>query len=289
MVAGRITKGIGGIYFVSTDEGVFKCKIRGVFKNRNIVPIVGDFVIIEKENFSVDTGIIVHIEDRYNELIRPKVSNVNQGIIVFSSLNPDINYDLLDKFIIYLESKEINVIICINKIDLINYNSIKSMEEIYKKIGYEVFYCSIFNEDSISKFKVILENKVSVFAGVSGVGKSSLINSIIPKANAITGKISEKNKKGKHTTRHSELLTINSTSFILDTPGFSTISLEDIPPENLKYLFIEFRKFNDLCKFSNCNHINEPNCAVRDNINVCIFMERYSRYKNIFLELSNKG
>jgi ribosome biogenesis GTPase / thiamine phosphate phosphatase len=288
MIEGRITKGIGGLYFVSTSEGVFECSVRGVFRKEKIVPTVGDYVAIQKDLLKENKASIVKIHKRKNELIRPKVNNVDQVIIVFSSTKPKINLDLLDKFIILSEEKNLEIYICINKMDLIDTDTIEVIEDVYRAIGYKIIYCDIKNEDSIKNIKQCLNNKISVFAGSSGVGKSSIINLLIPSAKMETDVLSKKIDRGKHTTRHAQLLELNQCSFILDTPGFSSIDLNYIGYRELKHLFKEFRHLNDKCKYSDCNHLEEPGCCVKEQIGSSINEDRYNRYKKIYLELKSK-
>jgi ribosome biogenesis GTPase / thiamine phosphate phosphatase len=288
MINGRITKGVGGLYFVASEQGVFKCSARGIFRNRKIIPIIGDYVVIEQDTLKQDEASIVEIKKRRNELVRPKVSNVDQVIIVVAAINPTLNYDLLDKFIIMSEVQRLEIIICVSKMDLTEHKSISIMEDIYRKTGYKIIYCNS-NDDSINQLSLIVQNKVSVFAGVSGVGKSTIVNKLIPSAKMQTGELSIKIKRGKNTTRHTELLQLNNNSFILDTPGFSSIDLSNINSCDLKYLFKEFDSLNDTCKYSDCNHINEPNCNVKNQIGISIHETRYNRYKIIYSQINDNA
>ena len=287
MLKGKIVKGIGGFYYIYTKKGIYECKARGIFRKENIKPIVGDNVeisIIDEKN---KKGIIDIIEKRKSMLIRPLVSNVEQVVIVFSSVSPNINLDLLDKFIVLVEKQNLDILICINKIDLDNKKNYEKVKSIYENIGYKVIFLSAKMNFGIDILKKELENKISVFAGPSGVGKSSIINSLCPKFNLKTGEISLKIERGKHTTRHAELMNINENSYIVDSPGFTSLFLSNIEAEELQYYFKEFEPFLNTCKYNTCVHISEPNCSIKEQLGKMINLDRYKRYINIYNELKN--
>lgn len=290
MEKGIIIKGIGGFYYVLyNNNDIVECKARGIFRKDKITPMVGDnvkFKILKNSH-----GIIEKILPRRNQLERPPVSNVDQGIIVFSTTNPNPNFQLLDRFLVLGEKQNLKLIICINKVDLINSGTInnKIVTERYEKTGYPIIFTSIKEYIGIKELKKHLSNHISVFAGPSGVGKSSLLNEIDMEYNLATNVVSEKINRGKHTTRHVELLPYGDNGYVVDTPGFSSLSIEDIKKDELMYFFPEYREFLGKCKFSSCIHIHEPNCAIiealhKGNIN----KERYDSY-SYFLEEIEKS
>ncbi len=285
MIEGLITKGIAGFYYVSTNKGLFECKARGKFRNDKISPIVGDKVIIQITDETQFTGNIDKILPRDNELIRPKVANISQAVIVFSANKPEPNIDLLDRFILIIEQQNIDIVICINKIDIDSEGTLNKIQRIYKNSGYKIIGSSVKLEYGLEEIKEQLKNKITVFAGPSGVGKSSLLNKLEPKLKLQTGEISTKIERGKHTTRHAELIEFECGSYIVDSPGFTSIAINNIEEEKLQYYFKEFTPFIGKCKFNGCSHTHEPNCAVIEQIHNNISKERYERYKIIYNEL----
>lgn len=256
---GKIIKGIAGFYYVHVvHSGIYECKAKGIFRNKKIKPLVGDNVEIEILDENNKIGNIVDIKQRENELIRPAVSNISQAFVVFAIAEPMPNLNLLDRFLVMMEKNDIDTIICFNKIDLIEEEQILKMKDIYVKAGYHVIFTSTKSGTGIEDVKRLLEGKTTAFAGPSGVGKSSLLNAIMPEANSQTGSISEKIKRGKHTTRHSEIFHIGEDTFIFDTPGFSSLYVNDFEKEDLEKYFREFRRFSNQCRFVGCAHENEP-------------------------------
>lgn len=281
MINGRIIKGVGGLYFVDTDEGVFKCNARGIFRKDKIKPAIGDLVAISV--LETESGVIEEIMPRRNMLIRPWVANVDRAVIVFSIVSPAINLDLLDRIIVLAEEQNLEIVVCLNKMDLAPENEISEVKNLYEGIGYKVVTTSAVMGFGVSELKSILGEKVSVFAGPSGVGKSSIINHIVPAALMEVGEISERISRGKHTTRHAELLQMAHNSYVVDSPGFSNVSLEHIKREQLKYYFKEFGN-SDKCRFLDCMHLNEPDCFVKSNVGSAIFPIRYERYVDFINE-----
>ena len=266
-----ILKGIGGLYHVDTPLGIYFCRPKGVFRIENISPIAGDFVNIEITHEEDKEGIITEILPRKTELIRPRVANVDQAVIVVSAKNPKPNFDLLDRLTILARRHNLDAVIVFNKVDLANVDC-----EIYKKIGYKVIKTSTETGLGIDELKNALAGKVSVFCGNSGVGKSSIINLIVGDSVQEIGSVSSKGS-GKHTTRASSLIKIDN-ALLVDAPGFSSLKF-DFEKEELKDFFLEF---SGECKFLDCLHLDEPGCAVKENIeNV-----RYERYKALYEELS---
>ncbi len=287
---GKIIKGIAGFYYVYVISlGVYECKAKGIFRNRNIKPLVGDNVLIDIIDEKEKKGNIIDILDRQNELIRPAVANVDQALVIFATADPSPNLNLLDRFLIMMLKQHVNTIICFNKKDIVSEKEIGLLKETYIKCGYQVVFTSTFTEDGIITLKELIKNKTTVLAGPSGVGKSSIINLIQPNANMETGDISIKIRRGKHTTRHSELFYVGENSFIMDTPGFSSLYINEMEKEELKDFFVEFQEYEGDCRFNGCVHINEPNCAVKAALkDGKISSIRYDNYKELYEELKNK-
>ena len=275
-MTGIIVKGIGGFYYVKCEDGVvYECKARGVFRNRNIKPVIGDEVEIE---ILKGKGNIVEIGERRTVLVRPPVSNVDNIMIVAAAKDPDPDLGLIDKILVTAEAKGINPVICINKTDLCDGEEIA---RIYEKSGYPVIFVSTYEDKGIDELKKLLKGKVTAFAGLSGVGKSSILNKILD-FDAQTGDISDKIKRGKHTTRHVELFELEGGGFVFDTPGFSSFELENIKAAELYMCFPEMKDITG-CRFKGCAHINEPDCAVKEQVEKGeIPRERYENYKEIY-------
>lgn len=281
---GKIIKGIGGFYYIKTDEGVIECKARGKFRHKSLKPMVGDNVEIKIEN---GKGVIEDIEERNSELFRPTVANVTRAFVVFAMKNPDINYDLLNRFLLLCESNNIEAIVCLNKMDLVSEEERKEIKEKINEIGYEVLFINAKEGIGVEGLKERLEGNVTVLCGPSGAGKSTLINTLTNRDHMETGNVSEKIGRGKHTTRHSELIEVND-GYIVDTPGFSTLEVNFIEKENLKYYFPDFEKFNNECKFRGCMHHKEPSCAVKDAVEKGeINKYRYEFYLRTLEEIMN--
>ncbi len=286
---GKIVKGIGGFYYVDCENGnTYECRAKGIFRKDSIKPVVGDVVevsILDEENL---LGNLDEIHPRKNELIRPLVANVDQAIIVFSVKNPEPNFMLLDKFLLLMESKGIDALIVFNKIDIADRVYVEAIAEIYRRVGYTVTTTSAIEENGIDSLKEHLLGKTSVFAGPSGVGKSSILNLIQTELDLLTGGISKKLGRGKHTTRHTTLINFAPDSYVLDTPGFTSFNIDGLEAEELKGLFIDFDEHSE-CKFAGCNHISEPACGVKAALEKGdISKERYENYKQLFEELKEK-
>lgn len=287
MKKGTIVKGIGGFYYVDTENGVYECRARGKFRKEKVTPLVGDFVeisIIDEVNKKGSLDVIL---PRKNELIRPRVANVEQAVIVFAAQSPTINLDLLDRFIILVEQQHLDVLICINKIDLDENQDYKSVVETYRESGFRVVPISTYNGTNVDLLKEELKDCISVFAGPSGVGKSSLINSINGQLNLSTGTLSAKIERGKHTTRHAELMQLFENSFIVDSPGFTSLFFEHIHSTDLQFYFREFEPYLNNCRFTGCSHVKEIDCAVKENVGKTISQMRYDRYVTIYNELKD--
>ncbi|MDY2608540.1 MAG: ribosome small subunit-dependent GTPase A [Lachnospiraceae bacterium] len=287
---GKIIKGIAGFYYVHVvHSGIYECKAKGVFRNKKIKPLVGDNVEIEILDEENKIGNIINIYDRENELIRPAVSNISQALVVFAIVNPMPNLNLLDRFLVMMEKNGIDTIICFNKIDLVDEEEILKLRDIYVKAGYHVMFTSTKENMGIEEVLRVIDGKTTAFAGPSGVGKSSLLNALIPEANSQTGEISEKIKRGKHTTRHTEIFNVSDNTYLMDTPGFSSLYVNDFEKEELKNYFREFIEYNNGCRFAGCVHVNEPDCLVKEAVeNGGISQSRYDNYILMYEEIKNK-
>lgn len=289
-MTGKIIKGIGGFYYVfAEDREIYECKAKGIFRNQNIKPLVGDDVLMDILDEVSKKGNITDIRERQNELIRPAVANVNQALIIFAAAKPAPNLNLLDRFLILMLKQQVETIICFNKKDVVTEKEIALLEETYRNCGYHTLFTSTYTEEGINSLRELLAHKTTVLAGPSGVGKSSLVNLLSPEANTKTGEISEKIQRGKHTTRHSELITIGEDGFVMDTPGFSSLYLNNMEKDELKDFFPEFKEYADECRFLGCMHLNEPGCQVKEALSDGkISRIRYKNYKDLFEELNQK-
>lgn len=289
-MTGKIIKGIGGFYYVVCENGItYECKAKGVFRNRKIKPLVGDNVEIEILDEEKNLGNIEDILPRFNWLNRPAVANVDQTVIIFAVSAPAPNFNLLDRFLINMEQHEVPTVICFNKVDLEGFRQSEDICRSYTKSGYEVLFISAESGYGIDVLEAVIKGKTTVFAGPSGVGKSSTLNSLFPDANVQTGGLSEKIQRGKHTTRHSELMFVDDDTYIMDTPGFSSLYTEGIESEDLKLYFPEIAAYTGTCKFNMCNHISEPGCLVKKAVSDGrISKMRYDDYVMIYNELKEK-
>ncbi|GIO26105.1 ribosome small subunit-dependent GTPase A [Ornithinibacillus bavariensis] len=289
MPEGRIIKALSGFYYVQSDEGIFQCKGRGVFRKKNITPLVGDFVSFDIREES--EGYITEIEPRTNELIRPPIANITQAFIVSSAVMPDFSTTLLDRFLVHIEAKGIKPIIFITKIDLLTEKQLKMIEAYkkdYENIGYQVELFSSKEPQTVENVTKYLSNHVTVIAGQSGVGKSSLINSLRPDLLLQTADISKSLGRGKHTTRHVELIEIYR-GLVADTPGFSALDFEHIEAIELSDCFPEIRELHDQCKFRGCLHAKEPKCAVKAAVEEHrIPSYRYEHYISFLEEIHSR-
>lgn len=286
---GKIVKGIAGFYYVHVvGSGVYECKAKGVFRKEKIKPLVGDNVIIEVLDEEAKEGNIVEILERQNELIRPAVANIDQVLLVFAAARPDPHFNLLDRFLVMMEGKNLPVVLCFNKCDLVDDEKIEELRSVYKPTGYPVIFASAGKEINIDQIRDALKGKTTAIAGPSGVGKSSIINILQPEANMETGSISRKIERGKHTTRHSEIFPIDEDSYIMDTPGFSSLYVNEFEKEDLKYHFPDFSPYEGRCKFNGCDHVHEPECAVKSAVrNGDIHRSRYKSYREMYEEIKN--
>ena len=287
---GSIIKGIAGFYYVDVvGAGVYECKAKGIFRKEQIKPLVGDNVKIEITHEADKEGNITEILPRKNALIRPALANIDQLIVIFAIKQPDINYHLLNAFLVWMGYQNLPCIICFNKSDIVSSKQMTFIRNYFKGTGYEIVFTSAKNKQGIDNLKELMKGKISALAGPSGVGKSSIINLIMGTDRMETGALSKKTSRGKHTTRCSVMMQAGEDSFIIDTPGFSSITLPDIPPEELSICFPEYSAYIDKCQFVKCSHISEPGCAVKEALDQGAFSTyRYEEYKLLYDELKNR-
>lgn len=278
---GKIIKGIGGFYYVHVqDAGVYECRAKGIFRKDKKKPLVGDDVEISVQDEEKKAGNVDILLPRRNELIRPAAANVDQALVVFAVSSPKPNLNLLDRFLIMMQQQEIPVIICFNKTDLVEEQELLHLSEVYKECGCKVVFISVEEKKGLDTLEALLDGKTTVVAGPSGVGKSSLTNYLQPDAAMEVGSVSKKIDRGKHTTRHTELIWIKKDTYFLDTPGFSSLYLQNISREELKEFFPEFWPYENQCRFQGCMHLSEPDCAVKEALKEGkIHNSRYENYK----------
>ena len=287
---GKIIRGIAGFYYVHVPEmGVLECKAKGIFRKNKLKPLVGDLVevsVLDEEN---KKGNIDEVLERKNELIRPAVANIDQALVIFAIKKPEPNLNLLDRFLIMMQQKEIPCILVFNKSDLATEEERQDLRDIYAGSGCEILFVSAKQDQGIEEVRNVLKGKTSTVAGPSGVGKSSLINKLQSDVNMETGSISEKIERGKHTTRHTEFIPMGEDTFIMDTPGFSSLAVFDMEKEELEQFYPEFDEYRDTCRFNGCSHTHEPGCGVKEALEEGkISKERYENYKLIYDELKNR-
>lgn len=291
MLKGRIMKGIGGFYYIDTENGLYECKARGIFRKDKVTPLVGDDVEIQILDEESKKGVIEKIFDRKSELIRPSIANVDTAVIVFAAKDPDPSFSLLDRFIVLAEKENLDIIICINKVDADEGKAFERVKETYEKCGYQIIAISTFTGEGLGELREAIQGRTVVFSGPSGVGKSSILNSIDKNLRLKTGDISKKLGRGKHTTRHAELLRLDEHTTVADTPGFSSLTVNHIEERELKEYFIEFTKYEEECRFfTDCIHESEPGCAVKEAVeNGEISQIRYESYIQLINEIRDSN
>lgn len=287
---GKIIKGIAGFYYVEVAEsGVYECKAKGVFRKDKVKPLVGDDVELEVLDEQEKTGNVTAILPRRNALIRPAVANVDQAMVIFAMKNPRPNFSLLDRFLLMMERQGVKTIICLNKQDLADPEEAEEIRRVYRECGYQVVLTSLKEEAGMADVEELLRGKTTVVAGPSGVGKSSLTNRMQGEVLMETGEISRKLKRGKHTTRHSQLIPLGKDTFLCDTPGFTSLYVEEMDKEELRFYFPEFTHYEGKCRFQGCVHIHEPGCAVKDALEAGeLSRRRYDNYVEFYEELKEK-
>ena len=287
---GKIIKGIAGFYYIYAEDGnIYECKAKGIFRKDNFKPLVGDNVEITVLNEEEKEGSVTSILPRRNSLIRPAVANVDQAFVIFAMDNPKPNFMLLDRFLIMMEQAEVPAVICFNKKDVGEKEEMEKLYEIYTGCGYRVVLSSTYEGEGMDEIHEILKGKTTVVAGPSGVGKSSITNCMQGEVQMETGEISKKLKRGKHTTRHSQVIPVEKNTFLVDTPGFSSLYLTDMKEEELRDYFPEFVMYEPQCRFQGCMHIHEPGCAVKKALSEGkISQQRYDNYLALYEELKEK-
>ena len=287
---GKIIKGIAGFYYIyAENDEIYECKAKGIFRKDKQKPLVGDNVEIEVLDEQGKEGSVTAILPRKNSLIRPAVANVDQAFVIFAMENPKPNFMLLDRFLIMMEKENVPAVICFNKKDLAKQEELELLYETYKSCGYDVIFSSTFSGEGLDEIRRILKGKTTVVAGPSGVGKSSITNALQENVQMETGEISKKLKRGKHTTRHSQVIPVVHDTYLMDTPGFSSLYLTDIEEQELKDYFPEFRRYEEKCRFQGCRHIHEPDCGVKAALAEHeISQLRYEDYLALYNELKEK-
>lgn len=287
---GKIIKGIAGFYYVAVPaKGVYECKAKGIFRKENQKPLVGDDVEIQITDEKACEGNITRILPRRSELIRPAVANIDQALLIFAVAKPEPNYHLLDRFLIMMRRQGLDCMICFNKTDMSDMEQCRHIKEIYAGSGCQILFSSVLEEKGIDEIKAALALKTTAVAGPSGVGKSSLVNCLQKETQMETGAISERIDRGRHTTRHSELIAVSDDTYIMDTPGFSSLSLFDMEKEALKSFYPEFAPYEEACRFLTCAHIHEPDCGVRKALEEGhIHKIRYHNYTAFYEELKER-
>ncbi|UII57371.1 ribosome small subunit-dependent GTPase A [Cytobacillus spongiae] len=289
MPEGKIIKALSGFYYVLDGDKIIQCRGRGVFRKNKITPLVGDEVVFQAEN--AQEGYILEVKERKNELVRPPIANVDQAILVFSAVEPVFSTTLLDRFLVLVEFNQIKPLICITKMDLVEEGlevEIQNYANQYREAGYEVLMTSSETAEGVKELFPYLEGQISVFAGQSGVGKSSLLNALNPMLELKTNDISSHLGRGKHTTRHVELISI-ANGLVADTPGFSSLEFIDLEVEDLNYCFPDIQLKSEECKFRGCLHLAEPKCAVKLAVeNGEIPSYRYDHYKDFIEEIRDR-
>lgn len=291
---GKIIKGIAGFYYVHVEAcGIYECKAKGIFRNKKIKPLVGDNVLIDVIDEDNKKGNISDILERTNELIRPASANIDQAMVIFAVKSPEPNYNLLDRFILMMDYQNVPTVVVFNKTDLVEEKDIQELRKIYEKCGCKVIFISTYDNTGIDILIDTLKDKTTILAGPSGVGKSSLTNIILPDRKeegeiSKTGDVSRIGR-GRHTTRHSEIFNVTGSTYICDTPGFTSLNLPELEKEQVRFYFNEFDEYEGTCRFNGCVHINEPDCAVKMAVEKGdISRRRYTSYVELYEEIKNQ-
>lgn len=286
---GRIVRGIAGFYYVQTGREIYECKAKGIFRKDKKKPLPGDYVEIDILDEAALTANISVILPRTNELIRPAVANVDLALIIMSAASPSPNLNLLDRFLVTMEQQKVSCCVCFNKQDLADGRTKEMLRESCRNTGYPVLFTSARQEEGLAELREVLSGRTTTVAGPSGVGKSSLINCLQSHTSMETGEISSKIERGKHTTRHSELICVSEGTYIVDTPGFSSIELYGMEKEELQNFFPDFAPWEPECRFAGCAHIKEPDCGVKRALERGeISASRYENYCQLYEELKER-
>lgn len=290
MKQGRIVKGIAGFYYVDVEgDNLYACKAKGLFRKEGVKPLVGDLVRIEVTDETDLEGNVTEILPRKCTLLRPAVANVDQALVIFAIHQPEPNLNLLDRFLLRMAVQGLPVILALNKTDLSTGSEPDMLEKTYAGSGCRVVFTCQKTGEGIDTLKALLHQKMTTVAGPSGVGKSTIVNNLQSRVSMETGAVSKKIERGKHTTRHSELIPLGDGGYILDTPGFSSLLLPEIEKEALSGFYPEFQPCLSKCRFAQCSHIAEPDCGVKEALSAGrIPMTRYENYRLFYGELKER-
>ena len=287
---GKILKGTSGFYYVHVaGSGIYECRAKGIFRRQNIKPLTGDLAEIAVLDETEKTGNVEKILPRKNELFRPAVANIDMALVIFAAASPKPSLNLLDRFLILMQMQQMPVTICFNKMELLKEEQRAKLADVYEACGYPVLFTSARNQEGIDRLREAIHNKTVAASGPSGVGKSTIINLLQPQASMETGEISRKIERGKQTTRHTQLIHVEGSTYIMDTPGFSSLFLPEIEKEDLAGYYTEFAQYEPLCRFQGCSHISEPDCGVKEAAAAgSIHPVRYENYRMLYEELKNR-
>jgi len=288
-LTGIILKGIGGFYYVEVGSRIYATRARGLFRNEKIKPLVGDRVEIDVISEEEAQAHIQKILPRFSQLKRPEVANVEQVVVTMSMASPSPNFILMDKLLVLGQYHGVTPVVLLNKIELVTAEAVEKVRRDYEATGFDVIFVSVKENTGIEALKKVLKDKVNVFAGPSGVGKSSITNALKPGLELKVGEVSGRIGRGRHTTRHSELIELPSGGYVLDTPGFSSLEILDIPKEALKDYYPEFRAASENCRYGDCSHISETDCGVKTAVaEHRISRSRYGSYAYLYEELKKQ-
>ena len=286
---GLIIKGIGGFYYVKTEEGLIEAKGRGIFKKDGTTLCVGDLVEVDIISPEDKKGVINRIMPRKNCFIRPPIANIDVFAVVFAAKAPAPNFHVIDRFLVNAERHNVDPVICINKMDLVSSKELEELMAVYDG-AYKVIQMSTKTGEGVEDLLTLIKDKKTALAGPSGVGKSSILNMLHPEANMETGDVSRKTMRGKHTTRHVEIFEIEQGGMIFDTPGFTSFEIGDMEPSELKHFYPEFERLDGRCRYDDCNHLKEPDCAVKAAVKSGkINHRRYQSYVYNMEELKSRS